>query len=182
MVYLVRKVTDCDVGTAHCRTKGVAVQAGCHLGLWPRRLARSFEFVYTFEAVPELAECARRNLEHSPNAILTQAALGAFNGEGSFSKRAGGRGKLHEGGEFKCQVATIDSLNLIRCDLIYLDIERGELEALWGAQQTIERFSPTVMLEILSGEEKRIADWAGKNGYVQVAKVHNDAVFTRVKK
>jgi FkbM family methyltransferase len=182
MVYLTRKVTDCDVATEHCRTKGIAVQAGCHIGLWPRRLARSFEFVHTFEAVPELVEVAKLNLAHAPNVILHQSALGSFNGRTEFSKRAGGRGKIDVGGEFPVDVRTIDSLDLVRCDLIYLDIERGELEALWGASETIAAHSPVVALEILSGQELPISDWAKKNRYVQVAKVHNDGIFVRAQK
>lgn len=185
MVYLVRKVTDCDVVSKYVKTKCVAVQAGCHLGLWPRRLARSFEFVYTFEAVPELFEVAEKNLAHSPNVILRQYALGDRNGMTTFAKRAGGRGKVVKNGSddaFPVHMATIDSLELVRCDLIYLDIERGELAALEGAKQTIEAHSPVIALEVLSGEDEKLRAWARENRYEPVEKIHNDWILTRNKK
>lgn len=182
MVYLVRKVTDCDVVSKYVKTKCVAVQAGCHLGLWPRRLSKFFEFVYTFEAVPELIECASRNLATTPQVILNSAALGASVGTCQFSKRSGGRGKIHEGGDFETKMVSIDSLELVRCDLIYLDIERGELAALEGAKQTIEAHSPVIALEVLSGEDEKVRAWARANRYEPVEKIHNDWILTRNKK
>lgn len=182
MVYLVRKVTDCDVVSKYVKTKCVAVQAGCHLGLWPRRLAKQFEFVHTFEAVPELIECSKLNLASTPQAILTAAALGATVGTCQFSKRSGGRGKIHEGGDFEAKMVSIDSLQLVRCDLIYLDIERGELAALEGAKETIAAHSPVIALEVLSGEDEKVRAWARANRYEPIEKIHNDWILTRPKK
>jgi hypothetical protein len=41
----------------------------------------------------------------------------------------------------------IDDLALPRCDLIYLDVEGEELNALKGAMETIERCKPVIVYE-----------------------------------
>lgn len=177
MVYLVRKVTDCDFVASFCKTKGVAVQAGGHIGLWPRQLAKHFAFVHTFEPVAELFECLKVNA-NAPNIIARQWALGSSVRDVQFEARAGGRGKVVSSPATKVQQITIDSMNLVRCDLIYLDVERYEFEVLAGAQQTIKNFRPVVVLEVLKGQEAATNNWMDKNGYVSAAKIHNDIVLT----
>ena len=41
-------------------------------------------------------------------------------------------------------VLSIDQLGLNNCDLIHLDIEGGEYDALMGAEHTIKRFGPLI--------------------------------------
>jgi FkbM family methyltransferase len=179
MVYFVRKITDCDVAASYCLTKGVAVQAGGHVGLWARQLAKSFSFVYTFEPVEDLYAALVRNTATKSEVIPSNCALGAEQADVQFDHRAGGRGKVHADGKNTVQQTTIDALGLIRCDLIYLDIERGEMAALEGAKATIERFSPVICLEVLKGQEEITQAWADKNGYQKTKQIHNDYIFVR---
>ena len=59
----------------------------------------------------------------------------------------------------KCQMITIDSLNLIQCDYIKIDIEGAEILALMGAKETINKFKPLIWFEftdkIVSDEMKK---------------------------
>ena len=179
--YMLRRVTDVDVAVKQCRTTGVAVQAGGFIGMWPRRLAKFFEYVYTFEPVDELYDCLKLNTEHLPSVITQKAVLGASVDETHVSVRSGGRTRPAQEGQPVAQV-TIDSLSLPRCDAIFLDVERSELAALDGALQTIGAWSPVIVLEMKSDTEEEFNNYMRRLGYLQVARVHADAVFARARK
>lgn len=177
--HVVMRVSDCDVAARYVKTKTIAVQAGGHTGLWARRLSKMFEFVYTFEPVPELFECMRKNTGDRQEIIARQAALGPTSGTCKFAKRSGGRGKIHEDGDAEVQMIAIDDLELPRCDLMYLDIEHGEIPALEGAAKTIEAHSPVLALEVHLDQEQKVRAWARANRYEPIEKVHNDWILTR---
>jgi hypothetical protein len=81
----------------------------------------------------------------------------------------------------------IDGLSLKSCDLIYLDIEGGEMPALRGARKTIEKFKPVIVVEDKKlshryGYSKgQIETWlAADYGYKVVARPHRDVVMACV--
>ena len=51
---------------------------------------------------------------------------------------------------------TIDSLNLSRLDLIKIDVEGMELEVLQGAEATLGRFRPIIIVEQLKASKQEI--------------------------
>lgn len=181
IAHMMMRVTDCDVVTKHVRTKGIAVQAGCHIGLWARRLAQHFVQVHTFEPTPVLYECAEHNLAHCPNVVLSSLALGAVAADIHMQHRWGGKSKVTQAtsGELvvPAKQITIDSLQLPRCDLIYLDIEGYEPEALAGAHATIMRCRPVVAVEVLKGNDASINAWADALSYTRVETIHSDWIF-----
>ncbi len=63
------------------------------------------------------------------------------------------------------RLMTIDSLNLSRLDLIKIDVERMELEVLRGAQATLGRFRPIVIVEQLKASKEEIASVLASYGY-----------------
>ena len=80
-------------------------------------------------------------------------------------------------------VMTIDDLKLNCCDLIVLDVEGSELDALKGAKSTIERFHPVVMLEQkslphMNGAATAASDYLCKTfGYFVAGSVHRDIIL-----
>lgn len=48
---------------------------------------------------------------------------------------------------YSVPLITLDSVGLEACDFIKIDIEGMEKEALWGAQETIKKFKPTLYVE-----------------------------------
>jgi FkbM family methyltransferase len=59
----------------------------------------------------------------------------------------------------------IDSLKLERCDLIKLDIEGMELEALKGAEQTIDDYHPVLAIEHINTGVDPLVEWLEPKGY-----------------
>lgn len=176
--YMFGRVNDVDVATALVRTKGIAVQAGGHCGLWPRQLAKHFSHVFTFEPIPDMYGCLLLNTKHLHNVSSFNAALGAEHGGTlKFSERRSGRSKADPEGDIEVPVHAIDSLELPRCDLIYLDVEGYELEALKGAAKTIASFRPIIVTEILKGKQEEVTSWASSIGYSRAGKAHNDWIW-----
>jgi len=139
---------------AACAAHRVAIQAGGHLGIWPKRLAASFKTVYTFEPAPTLFAALQANAPE-PNIIRLQAALGDVRGPvGLSQRRRHGRmvgdheGLTHIEGSGVLPTLCIDDLAVPVCDLICLDVEGYELPALRGAHGTLRRCRPVVAAEV----------------------------------
>ncbi len=175
--HILCRVTDVEVAVKEVRTKGVAIQAGGHVGLFPRQLAKHFSYVFTFEAIPEMAECLKLNVDRYPNIIVENVALGAERGKAVFTAKKSGRSRENVDGDVVVQQIPIDSLKLPRCDLIYLDIEGGEVAALTGAAETIEKFRPVIAVEILKENLDSTLAWVEKHKYNRAARVHSDWIF-----
>ena len=104
--------------------------------------------VYAFEPNPAAYSCLYHNC---PDAVTFNGGLSDREhfAEYEFHSNAGASHVVH--GEGSTHLFTLDSLNLRRCDFVKLDVEGCELEALLGAQQTIERFRPVLWVEVNEG-------------------------------
>ena len=60
---------------------------------------------------------------------------------------------------------TLDALNLSRVDLIKIDIEGMELEALDGARGTIEKSRPILLVELIKASRELLRAWLEQRGY-----------------
>jgi len=63
------------------------------------------------------------------------------------------------------RMVTIDELNLRRLDLIKIDIEGMEMEALMGAKETLERCKPVVLVEKIKSDSEGISSFLIAFGY-----------------
>jgi FkbM family methyltransferase len=186
-------VSDLDLVLPLVKEKRICIQAGGAVGVWPLRLSKEFELVYTYEPHPHNFRCLAFNcLDEGENIIATNAALGEkfgrisltlmdheTNNHGAFqvSEGSGLTGRI-------IPITMIDALHLDVCDLIYLDIEGLELFALMGAEETIRKCKPVIAIEDKGlseayGHKKGVAEeWLIKNfGYVVVARPHRDVIL-----
>lgn len=117
------------------------------LGAWPIWLSHHFTEVITFEPERTNYVCLERNSEQYKNIEIHHAALGAEVGTAALRvcRSIGSHYLLPESGDTR--VLTIDGFNLEHCDLIVLDVEGYEFEALSGAMDTIKRCQPIIQIE-----------------------------------
>jgi FkbM family methyltransferase len=190
----VRHERDSDVAIRHCRQRRVCVQAGGHVGIWPIRLSHKFKDVHTFEPEATNFRCLQLNIAKSARSNITtyNAGLDQEEGDGlmAYNARNIGGHKCRPEGYRRAEdeivpvrMTTIDGNNLGDVDLICLDVEGYEARALRGAEKTIRRCRPVIMVEEWSHGEK-IGDPAARlwaeltaRGYHQVGKVSHDYVW-----
>src|SRR6266705_771412 len=62
-------------------------------------------------------------------------------------------------------MVSIDSLELARLDFMKIDVERMELEVLEGAERSIARFKPQMIIEVAKSDKGKILERLEKAGY-----------------
>jgi FkbM family methyltransferase len=130
------------------------IQAGGCMGMYPRFYAEYFEQVYTFE--PDLRNFffLEENCKNKKNIHYENVALGSYDGFATVkdSPDPTNRGMITvQAGTGFTKMRTIDSFNIPNVDLIHLDLEGFETEALNGALETIEKWNPVIIVERDSG-------------------------------
>ena len=144
----------------------VAIQAGGHCGVYPRMMATLYETVYTFEPDTDSFHCLVNNCQLT-NIKKLNAALGnnrelvyqtlkaGYNvGVNQFATQTQSPTTKYVDVEEREETALvnipqirIDDLGLTHCDLIHLDVEMSEEQAIAGAVNTIQRCKPLLVLE-----------------------------------
>jgi len=156
-------------------TGGTAVDIGAWLGPWTSRLLRHADHVVAVEPTPALA---RRLRETFPTVQVVEAAISDHVGTATLHLPAAGAivgtSSLEDpdqGDPVEVERTTLDELELTDVRFVKLDIEGHELPALRGAERTVRRDRPLLLIEV----EERIqpaaplvdllAEW-GYRGYV----------------
>ncbi|HEX5120486.1 MAG TPA: FkbM family methyltransferase [Pseudonocardiaceae bacterium] len=179
-------------------TGGVCVDIGAAAGLYTVALSElvgETGQVLRVEPLPFVHPLWTRLLRAGHNVSHHAVALGAEPGQGTMSVPIGryglvtGRSFLawHTDGlgsntefagqiEVKVDVDTLDALcaraGLTRLDFLKIDVEGGELHVLAGGARVIERFRPSILLEIETRHLSRyghsartVVDWLLHRGY-----------------
>ena len=180
-------VLDIDIIMQYVDKRQVCVQAGGACGVWPLRYSQLFDWVYTFEPMFENIQCLLKNTEGIENILPYRRALAHKEMDGAMvfdQSEIGNYGAVYfQPGEGDALAITIDEFDLDACDLLQLDIEGYELEALKGAVKTIEKYHPVIVLE-----EKPLPQFPDRDhlaprrfieamGYKEVDRVKKDVIF-----
>lgn len=141
-------VIDLEQALRHTVGRRVAVQAGGNTGVWPNFLSRHFDLVYTFEPEPDNFHCLVSNRE-GRNIIAMQAALGNKKGgiAVGFPEGEKNYGACNIAGTGDIPLIRFDDLAVGAVDLVQLDVEGFEVEAILGMWRTILTYHPVLMIE-----------------------------------
>lgn len=127
----------------------IILQAGGNCGFYPLLYSNMFNSVITFEPDHRWLVCLMHNA-NKRNIFKFQAALGNDNNPISLTaplyKGKENLGAIHIGGSGIIPKIKIDSLGLSP-DVIHLDIEGAEWDALLGAKETIKKSKPLIVVE-----------------------------------
>ncbi len=123
-----------------------AIDIGAHVGLWSRWLVSEFNWVDAFEPIPEHAKLFRRNIDGS-NWTLHEMALGAHEGLVGMKSFVSDTGRAHVCAGEDVKLQRLDNYGFSDVDLIKIDVEGYELPVVIGAEQTLKRNKPIVIIE-----------------------------------
>ena len=169
--------------------KWVVVQAGGAAGMYPVYYSSRFEKVYTFEPEADNFTCLEYNCKNIKNVHYKNAGLSSVAGNATLAKIAPQNAGMHRIVDpatlsanvpqeilSTIELVTIDSLDLEVCNLIHLDVELHELEALKGAEETIKRCKPIIVVET-GGRPSPAHEYLVSLGYKLHTQARMDAVY-----
>ena len=169
-----------------CKDFRTVIQAGGNVGVYPLALSQKFKTVYTVEPDVDNYKALEANTCNAKNIVSRRAAFGRVHGRAAIDRIYPdnvGAHQIKQGNEFA--VIPIDSLGVIDCDFLQLDVEGSEHEALLGAVATIEASWPVITLELKGhGERYGFTDDDTINlladmGYRITDRVNRDVIFTK---
>ena len=133
-----------------CSKRGTALDIGANVGLWSRDLVDNFAKVVAFEPVAVFRECLEKNVA-GPNCFISPLALGDHDTQATMIITEGNSGHSHLDpatlGTGDVQVVKLDNLNMDNIDYIKIDCEGYEYRVLQGAEQTVKRCRPIMVIE-----------------------------------
>lgn len=159
------------------------IQAGGNCGMFPMEYLRWFNRVITFEPDPINFNCLIKNCNAPNELTAVMGVLGNNAGEmvpvRRSKKNIGATHVSKAPPTFHSLTFTIDSLNL-KPDVIHLDIEGYELQALKGAAKTLKNHNPVLVCEIKSDMRFLVWEFIKRYGYKETAVLSNgDFVFEK---
>lgn len=166
-------IQGCEDFMSQVKKFDVVVQAGGNCGMYPRFYKNYFKEVYTFEPDELNYYCLDINCEGN-GFHKFKGGLGNTNKSLQLRKGSASNVGTHKimDSPGNIRMYRIDDLNLEHCDLIHLDIEGYEKNAILGAMETIKKFSPVVISERAGGE-----DILQSLGYRLYKKLKMDSVY-----
>jgi FkbM family methyltransferase len=159
----------------YLKKANVVVTAGGHIGLYSRFYSKIFKTVYAFEPEPHSFFCLTLN-NPNKNVIKIQAALSnvrgliEMNGVSPMSLQI-----QNDHPEAFIPTFLIDDLKLKECDLIQLDVENNEYNALLGGKETIVNYKPVIILE--NGNTEQIVDFLQSLNYKKIDSIDYDDIW-----
>ena len=133
-----------------CSKRGTALDIGANVGLWSRDLVDNFSKVVAFEPVAVFRECLEKNV-NGANFFISPLALGDHDTQATMIITEGNSGHSHLDpatlGTGDVQVVKLDNLNMEDVDYIKIDCEGYEYRVLQGAEQTVKRWRPIIVVE-----------------------------------
>jgi FkbM family methyltransferase len=161
--------------------KRVCIQAGGAMGLYPLLLANQFEAVFTFEPTDINWHFLTKNVDGAENIIAAKACLGnELRSDVTMqivSESNLGMNRVHSVGTGNIEMVTLDSIfgeEVDNVDLIWLDLEGFEWEAIQGGKKLIERCRPVVGVENMT---QPIVDYFEQIGYKRAIHSQMDTFF-----
>ena len=173
----------------HVANKNIMVQAGGNCGFMLSKFVDHFNTIYTFEPDPINFYCLNQNVT-SEKVIKLQACIGINPTPVATQQllrkdRPNDTGGVHVSGLGTTPTITVDSLNLSGCDLIQLDVEGYEYDALIGSLKTIIKYHPVLCVEFCEkwlnrydASSEKILKFLDDLGYINVDNYGVDKIFT----
>lgn len=181
-----------DWALSHTTNFDIAIDIGANIGLHTLRLSNKFEHVYSFEPFGLNYLCLSENTKNISNVTKYKIGLGSKQGNlhiclpkdsdncgaASLVDFKNSQLKLEQE---KIEIKRLDDFNLSP-SLIKIDVQGYELEVLKGAEQTIKKYHPILIVEVGKGEPlSKIRKFLFQFGYIQDCNTNKDKGYRVIK-
>jgi FkbM family methyltransferase len=170
--------------TQHCKQTRTVFQAGGNAGLFIKGYSEIFDNVYTCEPDYTNFVCLTLNTRDKSNVYRYQACVGKEHELLNMNVDPKHTGASFVQGAGTVPTLRIDDLNLQNVDLIALDVEGFEHNALLGAEETIRKWKPTLCVEWYQPWADRYGfsleateAWLAQFGYKFVTNYESDRIY-----
>jgi FkbM family methyltransferase len=142
-----------------CAGGGTVLDIGAYTGLYAIAARKLGCHVHAFEPMPfnrtRFKENCRLNgvSDHVNSEAVSDACGEVTITYNPIPFTSGASLIRRRGAQLPIRAVTVDSLNLRTCAAIKVDVERAEPLVLLGAQETLRRCRPTLLVEVLGEEE-----------------------------
>lgn len=132
--------------------RNFAIDVGGHCGLWAMQLSKLFSRVVAFEPLPQHIECFKKN---APEVELHNNVLGDRNATCNIHvvETLSGQSYVDRDGDFV--MMKLDDFDFENVDFLKVDTEGFEYFVLKGAEKTLVRSKPAIIVEQKPGHAEK---------------------------
>jgi FkbM family methyltransferase len=140
-----------DTALSYCKNFRSSIDGGAHYGIMSYNLHKKFKNIHAFEVYDPVRNCLKENVKkfQMSNVIVYDHGLGESSKSVDLDLSRGTFGTFINPNNLQglFVIKSVDELNLEDIDFIKLDCEGYEPFILKGAELTIKKFSPVILLE-----------------------------------
>lgn len=165
------------------------IDVGGNVGKWSCHFAKKYKKVSSFEPADYHIECFKLNCQNYNNIDLYEFGLSNKFAKGKldvFVKGHLGSTRILDDEQGNIEMKTLDSMNFKHIDVLKIDVEGRELHVLEGAEKTLTKLSPLIVIErcVMNsqafGYDKQATDAVLKRyGYKRIYKLTRDCVYKK---
>ena len=165
------------------------VDVGGNVGKWASHFAPKYKKVTVFQPAHYHIECFKLNCSKFNNIELHEYGLSNQPSKGKLDVYIEGHlgsTRILDDNDGDIQMKTMDSLNFAHIDVLKIDVEGRELHVLEGAEQTLKKLSPIVVIErcVLNSsafgyDKKATHDLLTSYGYKRIFKLTRDCIYKK---
>lgn len=149
-----------DTALSYCKHFRHGIDVGANYGIMSANMSKVFSKVSSFEIVPQVNECFKKNMIkfNLQNVDVYDCGLGDKNNIVSINFNPKSTFSTHIDNNLQdsntVEIATLDSFNFVDVDFIKIDAEGFEPFIIRGGLKTIVKYKPVILYE-RKGHEKR---------------------------
>tara|TARA_X000001382_G_scaffold37503_1_gene25041 strand:- start:20927 stop:21559 length:633 start_codon:yes stop_codon:yes gene_type:complete len=168
-------------------TRRHMIDVGGNVGRWSVDFAKHFDTVSAFEPAPYHIECFEKNCAPYPNVKLYPYGLSNTNKKGNLEVAVEhhlGSTRVIPSDDGTIELKTLDQHGFTDVDVLKVDVEGLEIDVLQGAEQTIAKCKPIIVIErcVFNSERFGLDKMASHNeldrqGYKRLFKITRDCIY-----
>lgn len=171
----------------HITKKNTAIDIGAHCGFWSFYLSLNFKKIYAFEPIDIFRDCFKKNII-SQNVELLPYAIGESNKLISLNIDLQNTGATHISNNFsqnnRVEMKRLDEFKFENLDFIKIDVEGYENNVVIGAENTLKKHKPLIIIEQKNHFERygdakfKALDTLKEYGATIIDQVSNDFILS----